>query len=745
MDSDLIIERLSKLSSDSATHIRAVIDLLKDGATVPFIARYRKEATGSMDEVQIRHIQEQYSYIEQLEKRRESIRTSLQHMGITDPHLLQAIEQADQLSRLEDLYIPFKPKKKTRAMRAREIGLQPFADLILEQHVNLQAAWLHFKSNHDTPLDFDTALKGAQDIIAEWIAEHADYRNLIRSLYQRTGRIKSSVIRGMEAQGSKFQDYFEWSENLNTCPSHRMLAMRRGESENVLILDFYIDHDAAVEKLEALIINKNSMCREAIKPALKDGYKRLLQPAIETEIRILSKQQADTQAIKVFAENLKALLLAPPMGGKRVLALDPGFKSGCKLVVLGNEGQLLEDTVIFPHEPFFKKTDAGYTVLALASKFDIEAIAIGNGTASRETEQFIRQIDGLPKHIPVIVVSEAGASVYSASDIARDEFPNKDLTVRGAVSIGRRLCDPLAELVKIDPKSIGVGQYQHDVDAQKLKKALDDVVESCVNAVGVELNTASASLLAYVSGIGPQLAQHIVSYRNVHGSFKNRDMLKSIPRLGNKAYEQCAGFLRIQHSEQILDRSGVHPERYALVTRMAEDSACTVSELMQSAALRKKINLQHYISESVGMPTLIDILKELENPGRDPRKPFEVFAFDEHVHQPEDLKPGMVLPGVVSNVTRFGAFVDIGVHQDGLIHVSQLSDQYVEDAMRVVKVGDTLTVKILEIDLSRKRIALTLKGIHEKQQSQKKTKITEPVVTDMNLALQALKNKFKTR
>lgn len=745
MNINLLKERISKETGASVSNISAVLDLLTDGATVPFIARYRKESTGSMDEVQIRNIQEHYTYFEQLEKRRESILSSLQNLGITDADVIQAITHAEQLSRLEDLYLPYKPKKKTRALQAREKGLQAFADILLEQQTALQDAWLHFSTVHTITLDLDAALQGAQDIIAEWVAEHAEYRDQIRRMYQRSGRIKSSVIRGMEERGVKFQDYFDWSENLNTCPSHRMLAMRRGESENILILDFYIDHDAAIEKLESLIFKKNSLCRDALKPAIKDGYKRLLQPGIETEIRILSKQHADEQAIKVFADNLKSLLLAPPMGGKRVMALDPGFKSGCKLVVLGNEGQLLDDTVIYPHEPFFKKTESEHSVLALASKFEIEAIAIGNGTASRETEQFIRNIELLPKHIPVIVISEAGASVYSASDIAREEFPNKDITVRGAISIGRRLCDPLAELVKIDPKSIGVGQYQHDVDAHKLKKALDDVVESCVNAVGVELNTASAPLLSYVSGIGPQLAQQIVSYRNVHGPFKNREMLKDIPRLGTKSYEQCAGFLRIQNSEQVLDRSGVHPERYELVTRMAEDCACTVAELMQSASLRKKINMQHYLSEFVGMPTLLDIFKELEKPGRDPRKPFEVFAFDEHVHRPEDLKPGMVLPGIVTNVTRFGAFVDIGVHQDGLIHISQLSDHYIEDAMSVVKVGDTLTVKILEVELSRKRISLTLKGILEKQHTKKAPKSTDAVITDMDSAILALKNKFKTR
>ena len=729
-----------------STQVTATVRLLDEGSTVPFISRYRKEVTGSLDEVQIAHIRDEIERLRQLESRRETILNSIEGQGKLTPELETQIRDAETLSRLEDLYLPYKPKRRTRATIAREKGLEPLALLIMEQKMNdLDGVAAGFVSEEKQVLDKDEALSGARDIIAEMISEDAVVRDLVRDLYQRTAIVKSRVIRGKEEEGEKFSDYFEWEEKLATCPSHRMLAMRRGEKEDVLILDIVIDEEDATGQIERKVITNRGACAEQIKLAILDGYKRLLSPGIEAEMRVNTKQSADDKAISVFAENLRELLLASPLGRKNILALDPGFRTGCKVAALNREGKLLADTVIYPHEPQRKVVEAEMIVLAWCDKYEIEAIAIGNGTASRETEQFVRRIKELPTSIHVIVVNEAGASVYSASEVARNEFPDKDVTVRGAVSIGRRLSDPLAELVKIDPKSIGVGQYQHDVDQNKLKDKLDEVVASCVNAVGVELNTASKELLSYVSGIGPTLAQNIITYRNENGAFKSRKDLMAVPRMGEKVFEQCAGFLRIRDSFHPLDRSAVHPESYHVVEKMASDLGCSIEDLMLNKDLRKKINLQNYVTETIGLPTLKDIFNELEKPGRDPRKEFEIFSFDESVHEVSDLREGMRLPGIVTNVTNFGAFVDIGVHQDGLVHISQLSDSFVDDPGKVVKAGQKVWVNVTEVDVKRKRIALSMKGEgsgHIKKQPAKSTNYNS---NDMNSALAALKDKFKGR
>jgi protein Tex len=587
----------------------------------------------------------------------------------------------------------------------------------------------------------EEALQGARDIIAEIISEDAVAREGIRQLFKQSAIIKSRVIKGKEEEGEKYEDYFEWEEKLATCPSHRMLAMRRGEKEDFLILDISIDEESAHDVLKKHFIKSRGECAQHIQMAIEDGYKRLLQPSIEAEMRLLTKQQADEKAIQVFAENLRELLLASPLGQKNILALDPGFRSGCKLVALNAEGKLLEETVIYPHEPQRRTTEAENIVLAYCAKHNIEAIAIGNGTASRETEQFVRNIDVLPKSIPVIVVSEAGASVYSASEAAREEFPDKDVTVRGAVSIGRRLADPLAELVKVDPKSIGVGQYQHDVDQSALKDKLDEVVMSCVNSVGVELNTASKQLLAYVAGIGDSLAKNIVE----NGAFRSRKELLKVPRMGEKVFEQCSGFLRIRNGVHPLDKSAVHPEAYHIVEKMASDLNSGIDDLIKDKELRKKIKLQDYVTDTIGLPTLKDIMSELEKPGRDPRKTFEAFSFDENVHEISDLREGMRLPGIVTNVTNFGAFVDVGVHQDGLVHISQLADSFVDDPNTVVKVGQKVWVHVTEVDAKRKRIALSMKGEGTQVKSSKsKVNSKEPEYdpNDMKSALNALKSKF---
>ena len=727
----------------------ATVRLIDEGATVPFISRYRKELTGSLDEVQILTIKDEIERLRQLEQRRESILKSIESQNKLSEELREKIMQSETLSQLEDLYLPFKPKRRTKATVAREKGLEPLALFILEQkdqHVEEEAE--KYIDPSKEIVSAEDALQGARDIIAEQVSEDAVAREKIRELIKRSGIIKTRVIKGKEEAGEKFRDYFEWEEKFSDCPSHRMLAMRRGEKEDILILDIVCDEEEAQGLLEKQFVTSRGPCSEQIKLAIADGYKRLLQPSIEAEMRLLSKQAADKKAVEVFADNLKELLLASPLGQKAILGIDPGFRSGCKVVALDRQGKLLEETVIYPHEPQRKTTEASMVVLAFCEKHKIEAIAIGNGTASRETEQFIRSIDILPKELPVIVVSEAGASVYSASEVAREEFGEYDLTVRGAVSIGRRLADPLAELVKIDPKSIGVGQYQHDVDQTLLKNKLDEVVSSCVNAVGVELNTASKELLSYVSGIGPSLAGNIVDYRKEQGPFKRRRDLMKVPRMGEKVFEQCAGFLRVRNGSHSLDKSAVHPERYALVEQMASDLNCSIDDLIEKQELRSKININAYVSESVGIPTLKDILAELEKPGRDPRKHFELFSFDEHVHSIEDLREGMRLPGIVSNVTNFGAFVDVGVHQDGLVHISQLADSFVDDPNKIVKVGQKVWVHVTEVDVKRKRIALSMKGEVQQvkssvgQKKQLKTQVTEYDPNDLNSALAALKNKF---
>lgn len=725
--------------------VKATVDLLDEGATVPFISRYRKEVTGSLDEVQVLAIKTEIERLRQLEQRRESILKSIEGQGKLTDDLKEKILAADTLSKLEDLYLPYKPKRRTKATIAREKGLEPLAQLILEQKNNdVFAAALEYVNKEKEVENPEEALQGARDIISEIISEDAIVREGLRKLFKETAIIKSRVIKGKEEEGEKFEDYFEWEEKLSNCPSHRMLAMRRGEKEDFLILDITIDEEAAHDLLKKQFVISRGECAQQIQLAIEDGYKRLLAPSIEAEIRLFTKQLADEKAIQVFADNLRELLLASPLGQKRILGVDPGFRTGCKVVALNAQGKLLEETVIYPHEPQRRTTEAENVILAFCAKHDIEAIAIGNGTASRETEQFIRNIDVLPKNIPIIVVSEAGASVYSASEVAREEFPDKDLTVRGAVSIGRRLADPLAELVKIDPKSIGVGQYQHDVDQSALKNKLDDVVMSCVNGVGVELNTASKQLLSYVSGIGETLAKNIVEYRNENGPFRARKDLLKVPRMGEKVFEQCSGFLRIRDGVHPLDKSAVHPESYHIVEKMAKDLNCGIDELMNDKELRKKINLNNYVTDTIGLPTLKDIMAELEKPGRDPRKSFEVFSFDENVHEISDLREGMRLPGIVTNVTNFGAFVDVGVHQDGLVHISQLSDTFVDDPNTIVKVGQKVWVNVTEVDVKRKRIALSMKGegmVSSKKSSPKKEE-TSYDPNDMKSALAALKGKF---
>lgn len=739
--------KIADLLNLNSKDVTATVNLLDEGATVPFISRYRKEVTGSLNEVQIAQIRDEIERLRQLEQRRESILKSIDSQNKLTEELKEKILGAETLSKLEDLYLPYKPKRRTRATIAKEKGLEPLAHFILEQkNITLINEAEKFIDAEKEVATAEEALQGARDIIAEIMSEDAAVRETMRELFKKTAIIKSRVIKGKEEAGEKFEDYYEWEEKLMTCPSHRLLAMRRGEKEDVLMLDITVDNEEARGLIERKMITARNECADQIKEAIEEGFKRLLQPGIEAEMRLMTKHIADEKAIVVFADNLRELLLASPLGEKTILALDPGFRSGCKLVVLNKEGKLLEETVIYPHEPQRKTSEAEMIVLAFAQRHNIEAIAIGNGTASRETEQFIRSIDVLPKSIPVIVVSEAGASVYSASDVAREEFPNKDVTVRGAISIGRRLADPLAELVKIDPKSIGVGQYQHDVDQTHLKNKLDDVVGSCVNTVGVELNTASKQLLSYVSGIGPTLAQNIVEYRNEKGAFKSRKSLMEVPRMGEKVFEQCAGFLRIRNGVHPLDKSSVHPESYHIVEKMASDLNCTIDDLIENKELRKKIKLADYVTETTGLPTLKDIMAELEKPGRDPRKGFEIFSFDEHVHEIKDLREGMRLPGIVTNVTNFGAFVDIGVHQDGLVHISQLADEFVDDPNKIVKVGQQVWVNVTEVDAKRKRIALTMKGETQTVKAAKPkvvAKEEEYDPNDLNSALAALKSKFK--
>ncbi|RIV21655.1 RNA-binding transcriptional accessory protein [Fibrisoma montanum] len=698
-------QRVAAQLNLNARSVANTIDLLNGGATVPFIARYRKEATNQLDEIQIQQIRDTYQKLLDLDKRRDAILKSIDEQGKLTPELRRKLESVDSLTELEDLYLPYKPKRKTRATVAIERGLEPLADLIFSQRENDVERIAKRYVNEQVPTVAD-ALQGARDIMAERISEDADARQRIRNLFEREAIISSKVRKGKDAEGAKYRDYFDFAEPLRRVPSHRLLAIRRGEAEGILAVSISPDEDAAVERLERQFLRGLPGSKEQVALAIRDGYKRLLKPSLETEFDKLSKDKADQEAIRIFADNLRQLLLSPPLGQQRVLAIDPGYRTGCKVVCLDAQGNLLADTVIYLAQSEAQKQQAAQTVRRLVEQYKIDAIAIGNGTAGRETEEFVRELS-LGKAL--FMVSEQGASIYSASEVARDEFPDKDVTVRGAVSIGRRLMDPLAELVKIDPKSIGVGQYQHDVDQTELKNSLDTVVESCVNQVGVSLNTASAYLLRYVSGLGPQLAGNIVAYRAQNGAFTSRDQLKKVPRLGPKAFEQAAGFLRIEGGRNPLDNSAVHPERYALVERMAADVGSTVADLIRKPELRKQIRPERYVTDSVGLPTLRDILAELEKPGRDPREQLAVFEYDERVRKPEDLHEGMVLNGVVTNITAFGAFVDVGVKQDGLVHVSQLANHFVSDPNQVVKLHQKVRVKVLEVDLVRKRIALTMK------------------------------------
>jgi uncharacterized protein len=690
--------------------VAATAQLLGEGATVPFIARYRKEVTGTLDEVQITDIRDRLSQLEELDKRREAILKSLTERELLTDELRGKIAAAETMAVLEDIYLPFRPKRRTRATVAREKGLEPLAQQIFAQAETFDpsAAAATFVDPEKGVASVEEALAGARDIIAEWVNENEQARARIREFFTAKAVFQSRVIPGKETEGSRYRDYFDWEEPAAKAPSHRILAMRRGEKEEFLTLRVVPPETEAISLLDAMFVNGNGPAAEQVRMAVEDGYRRLLANAMETEIRMAAKKRADAEAIRVFADNLRQLLLAPPLGQKRLLALDPGFRTGCKLACLDAQGKLLHHDAIFPHLSEKARNQAAETVRALCARLQIEAIAIGNGTAGRETETFLRTLD-LPETIQLVMVNESGASVYSASKIAREEFPNEDVTVRGAVSIGRRLTDPLAELVKIDPKAIGVGQYQHDVDQTELKQSLDDTVMSCVNAVGVELNTASAALLTYVSGLGPALAAKIVGWRDEHGPFPSRVALREVPRLGAKAFVQAAGFLRIRNGENPLDASAVHPESYAIVDRMADDLNCSIADLMHDEALRKRIDPTRYVTDEVGLPTLNDILAELARPGRDPRERFEAFRFAEGIEKMEDLTPGMKLPGIVTNLTAFGAFVDIGVHQDGLIHLSQIADRFVKDPGEVLKVRQPVEVTVLAVDLERKRISLTLK------------------------------------
>ncbi len=692
--------------------VAAAARLFAEGATVPFIARYRKEATGSLDEVAITNIRERLVSLAELDQRREAILKSLEERNLLTEALKSAIVQAATLTALEDLYQPYRPKRRTRAMIAREKGLEPLAQLLLNSQGTADplAAAQPFIDAAKGVATVEEALAGARDILAETVSDDPLAREKTRALYLNQAVIRSKVMTDKQEAGAKFKDYFDWSEPLAKIPSHRLLAIRRGEEEGFLMMRMTPPEEEALALLEPLFVKAPGKgAGEQVRLAVQDSYKRLLGPAIEVEMRLDSKKKADQEAIRVFADNLRQLLLAPPLGRKNVLAVDPGFRTGCKVVCLDRQGKLLHHDVVYPSQSDYRVREAADTVRALCQKFQVEAIAIGNGTAGRETETFIRALK-LPASVLIVMVNESGASIYSASDVAREEFPDQDLTVRGAVSIGRRLMDPLAELVKLDPKSIGVGQYQHDVDQRALKHSLDDVVMSCVNGVGVEVNTASKELLSYVSGLSPALAANIVTYRNEQGPFKSRAQLRKVPRLGDKAFEQAAGFLRIRESEHPLDASAVHPESYPIVDRMAADLNASVSDLLLSPGVRQKLQLQRYVTETVGLPTLNDILAELAKPGRDPRQQFEVFAFEAGVSKMEDLQPGMKLPGIVTNVTAFGAFVDVGVHQDGLVHVSQLADRFIKDPAEVVKVQQKVMVTVVEVDLPRKRIALSMKA-----------------------------------
>ena len=698
--------------------VENTLKLLDEGCTIPFISRYRKERTGGLDEVQITAISDRKERLEEIAKRKDTIVKTITEQQKMTPELQKRIDDSWEMTTLEDIYLPYKPKRRTRAQVAREQGLEPLATmLMMQRETNPQKAAQRFVRDGLAVAD---CLKGAQDIIAEQVSEDERSRNQVRAAFRREAFIESKVVKAKKDtdEAQKYSDYFDWEEPLKRCSSHRLLAMLRGQSEGILRVSLTIDDDEAVQRLQRNYVRGNGPCQRLVGKAVEDGYKRLLQPSIETEFTNLSKERADEEAIRVFAENLRQLLLGAPLGQKRVMGIDPGFRTGCKVVCLDAQGNLLHHEAIFPHPPVNHRAQATIHVQQMLSDYHIEAIAIGNGTASRETKEFVddalkemKQTESAPA---VFVVSEDGASVYSASKVARDEFPDEDVTVRGAVSIGRRLMDPLAELVKIDPKSIGVGQYQHDVDQTMLKHSLDQTVESCVNLVGVNLNTASQHLLTYVSGLGPVLAQNIVDYRKANGAFTSRAQLKKVPRLGPAAYQQCAGFLRIPNAKNPLDNSAVHPESYGVVEQMAKDCHCTVSDLISQPDKRAQIDIHRYVTSEIGLPTLTDIMRELEKPGRDPREQIEEFEFDSSVQTIDDLHEGMELPGIVTNITNFGAFVDIGVHQDGLVHVSQLADRYVTDPTQVVRLHQHVRVRIIGVDLRRQRISLSMKGMNKK-------------------------------
>lgn len=687
------------------------IKLLDDGATIPFISRYRKEATGSLDETKIEAVKSMHDKLCETSRRKQTIVATIEEQGRMTPELRKRIDDTWDVTELEDIYLPYKPKRKTRAEAARQKGLEPLADMMWQQRESdIESRALAFVKGDVK--DVDDALKGARDIIAERVSENERARNIVRQQFARHAVIGAKVVKGKEEEAANYRNYFDYSEQLKRCTSHRLLAIRRAEGEGLLRVSIQPEPDECTDRLEQMFVRGRNSCVEQVREAVDDACKRLLKPSIETEFAAMSKEKADDEAIRVFVENLRQLLLAPPLGQKRVLAIDPGFRTGCKVVCLDAQGNLLHNENIYPHPPVSKPGEAASRLRKMVEAYKIEAISIGNGTASRETEQFVtsQQFD---RKVQVFVVSEQGASIYSASKLARDEFPDYDVTVRGAVSIGRRLMDPLAELVKIDPKSIGVGQYQHDVDQTKLKKALDSAVESCVNLVGVNLNTASSHLLRYVSGLGPQLAQNIVAYRAENGAFTSRRQLMKVPRMGAKAFEQCAGFLRIPGAENPLDNTAVHPERYGIVQQMAADMGCDIAALIADKSLRDRVNIEKYVGGDVGLPTLKDIMQELDKPGRDPRKAIEVFEFDRNIRTINDLREGMVLPGIVTNITNFGAFVDIGIKENGLLHLSQMADRFISDPSEVVSMHQHVYVKVIGVELDRKRIQLSMKGVEK--------------------------------
>lgn len=711
MDNNTFTPLISRQLSLSERGVDNTLQLLDEGCTIPFISRYRKERTGGLDEVQIAAVSDLYDKLKEMAKRKETILATIEGQDKLTDELKRRITDCWDATELEDIYLPYKPKRRTRAQTAREQGLEPLSVILMMQREQKPlAAAQRFVG--DKVKDAETAIKGAQDIIAETVSEDEQSRNQVRAAFKREAVITAKVVKAKAdtEEAAKFSDYFDFAEPLRRCSSHRLLAIRRGENEGILRVSISPDDDTAADRLKRRYVHGYGPCSSLVGDAVDDAYKRLLKPSIENEFATLSKEKADEEAIGVFAENLRQLLLSAPLGQKRVMGVDPGFRTGCKVVCLDAQGNLLHHEAIFPHPPKPNKVQAEAAVLQMVKRYAIEAIAIGNGTASRETDAFIRSLH-FDHEVQVFVVSEDGASVYSASKTAREEFPDQDVTVRGAVSIGRRLMDPLAELVKIDPKSIGVGQYQHDVDQTKLKKSLDQTVEFCVNSVGVNLNTASQHLLTYVSGLGPTLAKNIVDYRRENGAFASRAQLKKVPRLGPAAFQQCAGFLRIPDAKNPLDNTAVHPESYAIVERMAKDQGCSVRELVADKAKQKQVNLNQYVTSEVGMPTLNDIMKELEKPGRDPRAQIEEFRFDDSVHTPDDLREGMELPGIVTNITNFGAFVDIGVHQDGLVHISQLADRYVADPTQVVKLHQHVRVRVVGVDTKRGRISLSMKGM----------------------------------